>query len=79
MIFKDPVNLSVGKEYNLNILKEVRVTESFLGLDKDVIQCQNKQSYNDCKTKKHVDALMKFCGCLPFSLNVKDKVSSKSF
>ena len=79
MNFQDPLNLSVGKEYNLNILKEVKVTESFLGLDKDVTQCQNKESYNDCKTKKYVNALIEFCGCIPFSLNTIYEVSPKIF
>ena len=27
----DPLHLALGKEYNLNVVKEIKVTEEFLG------------------------------------------------
>ena len=51
----------------MNVLKEIRATESYLGLDKDVRQCQNEEPLNNCTTKKYLNTLLGECGCL--SLN----------
>ena len=56
------------KEYNLNNIKEIKVTQEFLTLDENVIQCQNGEYYNDCKTRKYVDEMLMKCGCLPFNM-----------
>ena len=45
------------KEYNLNVVKEVKVTEAFLGLGKEVIKCQNDETYDDCRTRQYFDAI----------------------
>ena len=62
-------------QYNLNNIKEISVTDSFLGLGKDTIKCQNIEKYNDCKTRIHIDNLRQKCGCLPFTtLGISGKV-----
>ena len=61
-------------QYNFLSLKEISVTESFLGLDRDTIKCQNIESYNDCKTRLYVRNMRKECGCLPLSLSLSEKV-----
>ena len=63
-------------EYNLNNLKEIAVTESFMELDRDSRKCQNIETYEDCKTKSHADYLRQNCGCLPLSLRLSEKVIS---
>ena len=55
-------------EYNLNVLKDIKVTESFLGLDKDVRGCQNDEPYDNCTTRHYLDTILNNCGCLPFML-----------
>ena len=70
----DPLLLSVDKKYNLNNVKEIKVTEDFLGLDKNVIGCQNEMSFNDCKTGELHKVLKSKCGCLPFSIIESDQV-----
>ena len=68
--------LSVGKKYNLNNVKEIEITEDFLGLDQSVIKCQTRESIDTCKERLYIDSLMAKCGCLPFSLNrADDKVN----
>ena len=59
-------------QYNLNILKEIAITSSFLGLDKDVIKCQSLESYDKCTTRDYHELMRKECGCLPFAIN-RDK------
>ena len=68
------MKLKVGHEYNLNNVKEIKVTEDFLTLDKPIINCQNDESLEDCKTRKYIDALNKKCKCLPFAIRNDDEV-----
>ena len=64
----DPLHLRVGKEYNLNVVKEVKVTDEFLGLDEKVRKCSNDESFAVCMTKHYINNLIKKCKCLPFSI-----------
>ena len=62
------MKLTVGKEYNLNNIKQISVTDDFLTLDEEVTKCQNKESYMDCTTKVYIDTLLKDCQCLPLAI-----------
>ena len=66
--FLDSLILNGEGNYNLNVVKEMKVTDSFIGLPHGVKQCQNKEVYLDCKTKEFLEALVNTCMCLPFSL-----------
>ena len=46
----EAVKLIGEGEYNLNALKEIRVTDSYLGLDQDDTQCQDKEPFDNCTT-----------------------------
>ena len=52
--FAEPLKLSLGKSYNLNNMKEIKVNEDFLSLDIDVIKCQNKESVDECSSKQYL-------------------------
>ena len=65
----EPLKLPVGKKYNLNNVKEIQVSEDFLGLPNEVIGCQNVESEEDCKTRLYMNALINQCKCLPFGVN----------
>ena len=56
--------------YNLNILKEIKVTESFNNLDEEVKKCQNIEAYDECTTRHYVKELRELCGCLPLPLAI---------
>ena len=70
----DSLKLPLEKEYNLNVVKEVKVTEAFLGLGKEVIKCQNDETYDDCRTRRYFDAIKNVCQCLPFSVRRSNEV-----
>ena len=72
--FLDRLKLNIGRRYNLNTLKQIKVTEDFLSLKKDVRDCQNDESYDDCKTKEYMDTLWKTCKCLPFNIRQSNNV-----
>ena len=60
-------------EYNLNVLKEIAATESYLGLEEGVRGCQNEEPLHNCTTRHSIDSLMDQCGCLPFYLRQENK------
>ena len=55
-------------------MKEIAVTDSFMGLEKDTRKCQNIETYDDCKTRHYIEHLRQKCGCLPLSLRLSEKV-----
>ena len=61
-------------EYNMNVLKEIKVTYSFLGLDEDTKGCQNEETLHNCTTRLYIDSILKECGCLPLNIASVKKV-----
>ena len=66
-------------QYNLNSMKEINVTESFLGLDIHTRKCQNIETYDNCKTRIYLENLRQTCGCLPLSLQTSEEVKVKGY
>ena len=77
--YSDPVKLVGEGQYNLLSMKETSVTDSFLGLDKDIKNCQTIESVDDCKTRLYIEKIRNKCRCLPLSINLSDKVEFKNF
>jgi len=48
----EPLILYGEGQYNLNVVKEVKVTESYLGLDKSVKGCQSEEEVKKCQNSK---------------------------
>ena len=70
----EPLVIHGEGEYNLNIVKEEKGTDSFLAMSSDVTNCQEIIEYQDCTTKVYDDALKKNCQCLPFHLRMTETV-----
>ena len=70
----DPVTLSGEGQYNLNSLKLIEVTQSFLGLDEKAKKCQNRESFDNCTTNNYLDTIRMKCKCLPHAVNILGKV-----
>ena len=64
----EPLFLYGEGEYNLNSVKEVRVTESFLELGEHVTKCQNQEPYFNCTTSLYMKTTFEKCDCLPLEL-----------
>ena len=61
-------------QYNINSLKEIRATNSFLTLDDDIRGCRiSGESHDDCTTRLYIDNMRQKCGCLPFSIATQDE------
>ena len=64
--FIEPVKLIGEGMYNLNAVKEIEVTDSFLGMSMEVKECQNEEDLQDCTTRNFRDNFLKKCGCTPY-------------
>ena len=64
----EPLKLVGEGKYNLNAVKEIKVTDSYLGLDMKDKGCQNEEPQGECITKHFISTLLKDCGCLPLKL-----------
>ena len=65
------MTLSGEGEYNLNILKEIKATESLYELKQEDRNCQGygkEVTYDTCTTKYFMEQLRLKCGCLPFAI-----------
>ena len=66
--------MALNNEYNLNVIKEVTVTDSFLSMDKDVRGCQAGETHDSCVTANYIEAIKNKCRCLPLSLRLSKEV-----
>ena len=73
--FIEPIALLGEGEYNINDLKEIKVTDSFLGLDKSIMACQTGESLHNCTTKHYQKTIFDQCGCMP--LNMQNRHAKK--
>ena len=55
-------------EYNLDDIKLVEVTKSYLGLDQHIRGCQDNEPLYNCTTRHLIDEYLEKCHCLPFNL-----------
>ena len=63
-------------KYNLNAIKEIKVTDSFLGLDMEDKGCQNEEPIENCTTRHYIETLLHQCSCLPLKLTEAQNVKS---
>ena len=72
LIISEPVHVIGEGEYNLNSLKEINVTNSYIGLHKDIRGCQNDEPYANCTTTQNIDTILEECGCLPLNMRLSE-------
>ena len=68
---KDPLMLTPGWNYNLNVVKNIRGTEGFLALPDSVKDCQ-LEPYDNCTTRSYVDRVIQNCNCLPLKMRINE-------
>ena len=60
-------------EYNINALKEIKATDSFLTLDDEIRGCRSsEESHDDCTTRIYLDNMRQKCDCRPFSVGSQE-------
>ena len=63
-------------KYNIDALKEIKVTESYLGMDIKSRGCQNEEPQEECKTRHLTETFLQQCGCLPLRIATSKNVGS---
>ena len=58
-----PIVLTGEGDYSLTDVKDIRVTEEFLGLGEEVTHCKTKEFRADCLTRKYQEKVLSSCGC----------------
>ena len=78
-MFTEPVKLVGEGKYNLDAVKEITVTESYLGMDMDTRKCQNEEPMENCITRNFIESVFQQCGCLPLSIATSNNVITFKF
>ena len=73
----EPLKLSGEGEYNLNVLTEIEVTESYLGMNEEDRNCQDVEPFYNCTSRQYRDTILAQCGCLPLSMNLSNDIKVK--
>ena len=68
LMFSEPVKLIGEGRFNLNVMKSIKVTDSYLDMDNDMKDCQNGEDLDICTTRQHTEAFVAKCGCIPFRI-----------
>ena len=71
---KEPLSLSGEGNYALTAVKEIAVTEAFLGLDEKDKKCQSEETPEDCWMKNYLKEGLNNCKCTPYGLRNYSKV-----
>ena len=54
--------------YALTDIKEIQVTEEFLGLGQEVTSCQTKEFRADCVSRRYQEQVLASCHCAPLHI-----------
>ena len=57
-------------------VKEMKVTDEYLGLDEKVRKCQNDEPFENCTSRQYIENVKKQCGCVPYALRDFTKENS---
>ena len=74
----EPLSLAGEGTYALSAVKEIDVTEAFLGLEEKTKLCQSEETSEDCWMKIYFKEGLVKCKCTPYSLRNYSKVEVNS-
>ena len=60
-----PIVLEGEGHYALNLIKDIKVTEEFLGLGQEITRCQTREFRADCVSRRYQEQVLAFCHCAP--------------
>ena len=52
----------------MSAVKDIRVTEEFLGLDEDSKECRSGETFKECTTRQYLHTVDTKCKCVPYGL-----------
>ena len=60
-----PIVLQGEGHYALTDIKDIKVTEEFLGLGQEVTSCQTREFRADCVSRRYQEQVLASCHCAP--------------
>ena len=60
-----PIVLEGEGHYALNLIKDIKVTEEFLGLGQEITRCQTREFRADCVSRRYQEQVLASCHCAP--------------
>ena len=66
----------------MTAVKDIKVTEDFLGLSDNVKKCQSEETFKECSTRRYLHAVESQCNCIPYALkfsSVQNQVFSNPY
>ena len=61
----EPIELEGEGHYALEDIKDIRVTEEFLGLGQEITRCQTREFRADCVSRRYQEQVLASCHCAP--------------
>ena len=77
--FIEPLTVHGDGNYPLSLVKEIKVTDTFLGLEQRFKKCQTKESLGECTSALLLNKSIEMCGCVPFGLKTLTEGNQESF
>ena len=74
-MYVEPVKLIGEGRYNLNDVKEIKVTDAYLNMDSEERRCQNEEEMDKCTSRQYRDKILNQCACLPLRILDNDQVN----
>ena len=63
-----PLQLNGEGHYVLTDIKNIEVTDQFVGLGRTVTRCQTEEFRLDCQARRQKEKVLSQCRCAPYSL-----------
>ena len=60
-----PIVLQGEGHYALTDVKDIKVTEEFLGLGQEITRCQTREFRADCVSRRYQEQVLASCHCAP--------------
>ena len=60
-----PIELEGEGHYALTAIKDIKVTEEFLGLGQKITRCQTREFRTDCVSRRYQEQVLASCHCTP--------------
>ena len=63
-----PLILFGEGNYALTDVKEIDVTEEYLGLDENIKHCQNRETFQQCQAREYIRNGLEKCKCTKWGI-----------
>ena len=66
---QEPIKVYGEATLAISSVKDMIVTDDFLGLDESARKCQNREAFENCTTRQYLETVKRQCNCVPYALN----------